>query len=269
MLPCVLITVGIETHIGRVMITLQELCGHLNKHLEVDSFKDGCPNGLQVEGAREIRKIAMGVSSSLNVITKAVESGAQALVVHHGLFWNRDDFPIVGTKRKKLALLIENNISLLAYHLPLDAHKELGNNWKAANDLNWSELEPFGEYDGRFIGVKGKFPKISRQDFQKQIEKYYGHAAQSALGGNSVVGSCALISGGAYRAASQAAKEGVDCFITGNFDEPVWHTAFEEEINFFAMGHSSSERVGPKALGNYIESKFGVETVFLDEENPF
>lgn len=251
------------------MITLQELYEHLNEHLEVANFKDGCPNGLQVEGVQEIRKVATAVSSSLNVIKKAVEAGVQALVVHHGMFWNRDEFPIVGTKRDKLALLLENNISLLAYHLPLDAHHNLGNNWKAAKDLHWSELEPFGEYDGSFIGVKGVFPAVSRDEFQRKIEKYYGQKAHAAPGGKELVCSCALISGGAYRAAEQAAKEGVDCFITGNFDEPVWHTAFEEKVNFFAIGHSCSERVGPIALGKYIESRFGVETIFLDEENPF
>lgn len=251
------------------MITLQELCEHLNTHLEIANFKDGCPNGLQVEGGKEIRKVATGVTSSLNVITKAVEAGVQALIVHHGMFWSRDEFPVVGTKKDKLALLLENNISLLAYHLPLDAHKELGNNWKAAKDLNWGNLEPFGEYEGNFIGVKGVFPEISRSEFQQQIEQYYGHVAHSALGGKERVSSCALISGGAYRAASQAAKEGIDCFITGNFDEPAWHTAFEEKVNFYAMGHSSSERVGPIALGDYVASKFGIETVFLDEENPF
>ena len=251
------------------MITLQELCEHLDHRLEIDRFKDGCPNGLQVEGTGEIGKVATAVTSSVNVVRKAVEAGVQVLIVHHGMFWNRDEFPIVGTKKEKLELLIKNGISLLAYHLPLDAHRELGNNWKAARDLNWSDLEPFGELDGNHIGVKGRFPRMSVNRFQRQIEEYYGHQAHVAAGGASEVRSAALISGGAYKAAVQAAKEGIDCFITGNFDEPVWHTAHEEKINFFAMGHSASERVGPMALGEYIKESLGVETVFLDEENPF
>ncbi len=251
------------------MITLQELCEHLDQYLDINQFKDGCPNGLQVEGEREISKIATAVSSSVNVIDMAVKTGVQALIVHHGMFWSRDEFPVVGTKKEKLSLLLKNGISLIAYHLPLDAHGELGNNWKAAKDLGWTHLEPFGEYDGNFIGVKGRFPKVSLNDFQKTIEDYYGHQAHSAKGGRDQVESAALISGGAYRAAGQAAKEGVDCFITGNFDEPVWHTAFEEKVNFFALGHSATERVGPMALQEYISDKWGVETLFLDEENPF
>lgn len=251
------------------MITLQELCEHLDHRLEIDQFKDGCPNGLQVEGRQEIRSVATAVTSSLNVIKLAVEAGVQALIVHHGMFWNRDEFPVVGTKKQKLELLLKNEISLLAYHLPLDAHQEFGNNWKAARDLNWNDLEPFGEFGGTFIGVKGRFPKISVNRFQRQIEDYYGRPAHVAAGGAEEVRSAALISGGAYREAAQAAKEGIDCFITGNFDEPAWHTAFEEKVNFFAMGHSASERVGPMALREYIFDNLGVESIFIDEENPF
>lgn len=252
-----------------MMITLQELCEHLDKYLQIANFKDCCPNGLQVEGLPNIAKVATAVSASVNVIQMAIESDAQALIVHHGMFWNRDAFPIVGIKKDKLKLLIENGISLIAYHLPLDAHQLLGNNWKAAADLKWRDLESFGVLDGNSIGVKGRFPKVSVSEFQNLLENYYGHKAHTALGGSQVVETAALISGGAYRAASEAAKEGVDCFITGNFDEPVWHTAFEEGINFFAMGHSASERVGPLALCEYIKQQFKVQTIFLDEANPF
>ena len=251
------------------MITLQALCEHLDRELEINGFKDSCPNGLQVEGAERIKKAGFAVTCSLNVLRQAVAAHAQVLIVHHGMFWSRDEFPIIGTKKEKLALLMENNISLLAYHLPLDAHRELGNNWRAARDLGWQELEPFGELDGKFIGVKGRFSKMKRIDFQRMLEDYYHHDAHAAPGGKSEVESAALISGGAYRAASQAAKEGIDCFITGNFDEPAWHTAFEEKVNFFAMGHSASERIGPMALESHIKKTFGIETVFLDENNPF
>lgn len=251
------------------MITLQELCQHLDLYLEIDQFKDSCPNGLQVEGVHKIKKAATAVTSSVNIIRQAVEAGVQALIVHHGMFWSRDEFPVIGTKKEKLELLIKNGISLLAYHLPLDAHRELGNNWKAAKDLNWSDLEPFGAYEGKFIGVKGRFQKMSVGDFQREIEEYYAHPAHTAAGGSEQVQSAALISGGAYRGAAQAAKEGIDCFITGNFDEPAWHTAFEEKVNFFAVGHSASERIGPKALQQYITEHLGVGTVFLDEKNPF
>lgn len=251
------------------MITLQELYTHLDQKLEITAFKDYCPNGLQVEGLNEVRKVATAVTSSLKTIQEAVELGVDVLIVHHGLFWKGDPFPVTGTKREKLRLLIENNISLLAYHLPLDAHQELGNNWKAALDMGWKSLEPFGEMDGNFIGVKGSFSPISVENLQEQLEVYYQHPAHTACGGNQKVTTAALISGGAYRYATEAAKEGIDCFITGNFDEPAWHHAYEEGVNFFAMGHSATERVGPKVLAEYLYSTLGLKTLFLDVENPF
>ncbi len=251
------------------MITLQELYAYLDQKLEIATFKDYCPNGLQVEGKKKIQTVATAVTSSLKTIQKAVDANVDALIVHHGLFWKGDPYPVTGTKREKIQLLIENNISLLGYHLPLDAHRELGNNWKAASDMGWEQLEPFGEMEGNFIGVKGVFSPISVEEFEKKLETYYQHPAHSALGGEQKVSSAALISGGAYRMASKAAMEGIDCFITGNFDEPAWHHAYEEKINFFAMGHSASERIGPKALAKHLHETLGLETLFLDVENPF
>jgi dinuclear metal center YbgI/SA1388 family protein len=251
------------------MITLQELCLYLNDFLNVGMFKDYTDNGIQVEGSKEINRLATAVTASLATIKEAEELEVQALIVHHGLFWNGDSYGIVGTKKEKLFHLLKNDISLLGYHLPLDANKEIGNNWKAAKDLGWTNLEPFGEYKGTYLGVKGKFPKQDVNEFLKNLEIYYQHPAHCALGGKAAVESCALISGGAYKMLSQAAKEGVDCFITGNFDEPAWHQAFEENINFIALGHSATERIGPKALGEHLREKFSLESVFIDVPNPF
>ena len=251
------------------MITLQELYRYLNEILQVPAFADFCTNGVQVEGNTSIRRIATGVSASLETIQSAVEQEAQALIVHHGLFWNRDSHVITGVKRKKIQLLLQNDISLLAYHLPLDAHQEFGNNWKAAKDMGWSNLQSFGNLNGMPIGVKGQFSPMSKESFKKKLEEYYQHPAHCALGGKEHVRSAALISGGAYKNIQDAINEDIDCFITGNFDEPVWNQAFEEKINFFALGHSATERIGPQALGEHLSSRFKIPVSFIDSANPF
>lgn len=251
------------------MITRQELCSYLSNFLQTSLFNDACFNGLQVEGKENISTVVTAVSASLDVIQQAVDTKADALIVHHGLFWNRDSYEITGVKREKLALLLKHDISLLAYHLPLDAHVEVGNNWKAARDLGWQNLQPFGVYNGQPIGVRGSFDAKSRDALQKELETYYRHPAHVALGGKKLVTEAALISGGAYRSLGEAASAGIDCFITGNFDEPAWNQAFEEKTNFFALGHSATETVGPKALGEHLQEVFGLSVRFLDVPNPF
>lgn len=239
----------------------KEFTDHLNRYLEIEKFADVCPNGLQVEGKEEIQKVVTAVSANLLTIEKAVEAKADALVVHHGLFWNRDSLPIVESRKKKLAMLLQHHISLLAYHLPLDAHSEVGNNWKAAFDWKWRSLKPFEE-----IGVEGVFEPLPIESFIQAIEEYYGHRASCALFGKKEVSSAALISGGAWKALSSVTS---DCFITGSFDEPAWGMAHERGINFLALGHSATEKIGPRALAQYIETTFKVPTSFLDVPNPF
>ena len=251
------------------MITLQELCEYLNRLLDCGSYTDACKNGCQVEGSAKIKTIATAVSASLATIEEAVKLKIDALIVHHGLFWNSDGHAITGAKREKLRLLLENDISLLAYHLPLDAHPQIGNNWKAAQEMGWSELEPFGFYNGKLIGVKGKIKSMHRTDFKLKLEEYYQHTAHDALGGKETIATAALISGGAYRSLSEAAAQGLDCFITGNFDEPAWNQAFEDKINFFALGHSATEKIGPKALGNHLADQFKLSSTFINNQNPF
>lgn len=253
------------------MITLNELVAYLDQYLEVSDFIDFSINGLQVEGRKTVRSIATAVSANLETIEQAVAEGHDALIVHHGLFWNKDgdSLRIVGSKQKKLRLLLNNEISLLTYHLPLDAHYEVGNNWKAARDLGWQQLAPFGFYNNKYIGVKGTFHPIEIETFKSKIEKYYHHFATVALKGKKLVSSAALISGAAYKELLQAAKENIDCFITGNFDEPAWSMAQEEQIHFLALGHSATETVGPKALAAKLSQQFEVACVFLDIPNPF
>jgi dinuclear metal center YbgI/SA1388 family protein len=251
------------------MITLQSLAAYLDDLLQPSLFADGCPNGIQVEGKFQIKKLATAVSASLATIEAAVAAGADALIVHHGLFWHRDSYVVSGSKRQKLALLLEKGLSLLAFHLPLDAHRLYGNNWKAAMELGWQELAPFGFFGGQPIGVRGTFEPCRREAFAEQLARYYAHTAHVAFGGSEIIKSAALISGGAYKSIVDAAACGVDCFITGNYDEPAWHMAFEERINFLAFGHSNTEKIGPRSLGAHLSAHFNLPCPFIDIDNPF
>lgn len=250
-------------------MALQDLLDYLTNLLKPEEFNDYCPNGLQVEGKSEINLVGTAVSASLESIEEAVNKGCDALVVHHGMFWKGDPYPIVGVKKKKLELLLDHQCSLIAYHLPLDAHVKVGNNWRAAIEMGWKNLEPFGFLNGMAIGVKGEIEPESIENFKEKIEKYYSHVAHTALGGKKNVSSAALISGGAYRSIEEAASAGVDCFITGNFDEPAWHMAKELGVNFFALGHAATERIGPRALAEAIHESLSLKTCYLSDENPF
>lgn len=251
------------------MITLQDLFHHLDLFLASKDYPDYCPNGIQVEGKPQISKIGVAVSASAAVIREAVARKKDVLIVHHGIFWNKDAFPIIGPKREKIALLLQNEVSLLTYHLPLDAHPVVGNNWKAARDLGWKNLQPFGLFGKTPIGVKGEFAPIAIEEFTRKLEKYYTHQAFTALGGKKEVKSAALISGGAHRSIDEAALEGVDCFITGSFDEPIWDIAHERKINFLALGHHATERVCAMALCEHLKSHFSLPCHFIDLPNPF
>jgi dinuclear metal center YbgI/SA1388 family protein len=251
------------------MIEREALCYYLNTLLASDGMTDFCPNGLQIEGKERIQKVATAVSANLLTIEEAVKAQVDALIVHHGIFWKGDSYVIEGIKRQKIELLIANGISLLAYHLPLDAHLEIGNNWKAAKEMGWSDLQPFGTFNGVPIGVQGTISECSQSQFQADLEKYYQHPATCALGGSKVIKTAALISGGAYKSIGEAARAKVDAFVTGNFDEPAWYQAFEEKINFFALGHSATERVGPRALAERLTEELALPCTFIDIPNPF
>lgn len=248
---------------------LKTISSYLENLLHPNDFQDVAINGLQVEGKPQILTIATAVTASLHVIREAVRLHADLLLVHHGLFLKGRDVTIQNTLKEKLKLLFSHDTSLFGYHLPLDAHQEFGNNWSVAKALGWSDIQPFGEYNGMMVGVKGVFPRMSRDAFQAILEDFYGHPAHVAFGGKEEVASCALVSGGAHKLVLDAAKEKVDCFITGSFDEPVWHTAFEEKINFMAFGHAATEKIGVQRLGEHLMHKFHLSHTFIDEPNPF
>lgn len=251
------------------MITLQDLLQYLNQLLQPELFSDVCPNGLQIEGKKSISRIAFAVSANLATIKQAIILKADALVVHHGIFWNKASCVLLGPRKQKIQLLLENEISLLAYHLPLDAHQAVGNNWKAARDLDLINLKTFGLIGANKIGVKAQVKSTPVEHFQTKLETYYEHIAHTALGGKKQISSIAIVSGGAHWMIEQAIQEELDCFVTGSFDEPIWDLAYEHGIHFFALGHFSTEKVGIQSLKQIITKHFAIPTHFINLFNPF
>ncbi len=249
-------------------LSTQELARYLDELLDVSSFNENTYNGIQVANTAPIKKVATAVSASLEAIEKAAALKAQILIVHHGLFRKNDTHPLIETRYKKVRVLIEHNIALLAYHLPLDAHQELGNNWKAAKDLGLADLKPFGVLSDIPIGVIGTIAPLSFEEFRNRVEAYYGNTAAAVVVKNPIR-SVAIISGGADKYIHDAAYAGADCFITGRFDEPVYDAAHEENISFLGLGHYATETVGVKALAQHIQETCEIPCTFIKTENPF
>lgn len=246
------------------MITLQQLLAHLQDFLPATKLSDPSVNGLQIEGKEKIRKIAVAVTASYEAIEAAIQHKADALIVHHGILWNKDEPAIRNEKKTKIATLLKHDLSLIAYHLPLDAHPKVGNNWKAAADLGWKRCRPFLE-----IGVEGEIASQSPEKFQKTLENYYLHPAHVAPALKKGIRRVALISGGGWRFIRDAADAGIDAFVTGSFDEPAWHVAKERNIHFFALGHYATERIGVITLAQHLSRLFKIPCSFLDFKNPF
>lgn len=246
----------------------QDLAIYLNELLNISSFEEPAYNGIQVANTGPVQSIVTAVSTSLEAIEQAIALRANVLIVHHGLFRKHDTHPLQGTLYKKLELLIKHNIALLTYHLPLDAHQELGNNWKAAQDLGLTNLKSFGYFHHMPIGVIGTCAPTSFDKLKQQVETYYKNSAAS-LKVKDPISSIALISGGADRFIKDAAHAGADCFITGRFDEPVYDAAHEEGISFLGLGHYATETIGVQALAEHLQEKFAIPCFFIRTQNPF
>lgn len=246
------------------MITLQELCSYTDQLLDEAANRDYCPNGLQVEGKEQITSIATAVSASLEIIERAKELGVDALFVHHGLFWKNIEPRLCGPLKAKVEALLLARISLFGYHLPLDYHRELGNNWRAAKEMGWNNLEAFEDF-----GVSGSIAPTSPAEFLKRLEEFYSHKAHHAPGSSEKIERVCLISGASHWSFKEAIAEGFDAFITGSFDEPMWQMAKESKTHFFALGHSATEEIGVRTLGEHLANKFGVKATFISTDNPF
>ncbi|WAC72930.1 Nif3-like dinuclear metal center hexameric protein [Roseateles sp. SL47] len=235
--------------------------------LEPSRFKDYGPNGLQVEGRDEIRHLVCGVTASLALIEAAIEAGADALLVHHGLFWRGQDGRVVGWMKQRLSRLLTHNINLFAYHLPLDAHPELGNNAQLARHLGWTADGHFGEQD---LGAIGQLPPQwgDLPSLAHHLEQRLGRATVQAMGDGRPLRRVAWCTGGAQGYFESAIAAGADVFITGEISEPQAHYAAETGVAFIAAGHHATERYGVQALGQQVARTLGLTCQFIDIANP-
>ncbi len=243
-----------------------ELQRYLDNLLEVGRFRDYCPNGLQVEGRAEIRRVVCGVTASQALLDAAVAREADAVLVHHGYFWRGEDGVITGLRRKRLGCLLNHDINLFAYHLPLDAHPELGNNAQLARLMGWMPEGRFGEQD---IGWTGRLPHPTQGDLlARQVAARLGR--ESLLLGDPArtVERIAWCTGGAQGYFEQAIACGVDCFVSGEASEQTTHLARESGVSYLAVGHHASERYGVQALGAHLAERFGLEVSFVEVDNP-
>jgi dinuclear metal center YbgI/SA1388 family protein len=246
----------------------EQLANELSKYLMCTEFDDDCPNGLQVEGRDEIKKIIIGVSASVDLFKKAIEENADALIVHHGIIWNYERPIYRGGYRERIRLLLAHELNLFAYHLPLDAHPETGNNAQLCKLLKLKNLRPFGDYKGQLIGMRGVIDQTPKNKFFKNVESVVGREPIIFPFGPDNIKNVGVISGGAQKELKQAVDEGLDVFITGEVSEHIMYYAKEENIHFISAGHYATEKFGIMALGELLKKKYNLKIKFIDIPNP-
>ena len=251
------------------MVAVRELVKYCDDLLRANDFKDYCPNGLQVEGVPNVRKIVAGVTASQALIDVAVEKGADALLVHHGFFWKNEAPEITGIKYRRIAGLIKNNINLIAYHLPLDAHPQFGNNAQLGRLLGISVEGRFGCGTGDELAMYGRFDSsLSGQKLGALIEKRLHRAPLHIAGKCNDIKTLGWCTGAAQSYIEAAANLGLDAFISGEISENTTHMARELGIHYFAAGHHATERYGVHALVDHLSETFDLEGEFVDMDNP-
>jgi len=252
------------------MIHRNDLETHLNALLKPEQIKDFCPNGLQIQGCDEIHKIVTGVTATQALIEQAIHENADALVVHHGFFWKNESYVIRGMKHNRIKALIENNISLFAYHLPLDIHPELGNNAQLAKLFELSNIQPLETGNPLSVGVRGELSHhISGDELSNRITQQLSREClHISPPSNKKIKTVAWCSGGGQNYIELAAEQGIDAFISGEVSEQTTHVAREMDIHFFAGGHHATERYGAKALAKHLENELSISSTFIDIDNP-
>jgi dinuclear metal center YbgI/SA1388 family protein len=251
------------------MATAQQLLQAFDALLQPERFKDYGPNGLQVEGRQAVRRLVSGVTASRALIEAAVEGGADAIFVHHGLFWRGQDGRVTGWMKQRLALLLQHDINLFAYHLPLDAHPELGNNAQLGIKLGLEATGRFGEQDLGFLGQRkdgGSFGDV--QALAAHVELALARGVVAVEGSKRPIRKIGWCTGGAQGYFEAAIAAGADAFITGEISEPQAHYARECGVAFLACGHHASERYGAPAAAGHVAAQLGIEHRFIDIDNP-
>ncbi len=250
------------------MANLAELLAYTDDLLEAHRFKDYCPNGLQIEGKPVIRKLVSGVTASFALIEAAITAQADALLVHHGYFWRNEAPCLVGIKRQRVMRLLAQQINLIAYHLPLDAHPVYGNNAQLAEVLGFVVDGRFGPNDPA-IGMHGHLQRpMQAADFAQQIGRQLNRAPMHIGENTKTINTIAWCSGAAQDYLHAAIEMGVDAFLTGEISEWCVHAARESGVHFFAAGHHATERYGISALGKHLAQHVGIEHEFIDVDNP-
>ncbi|PST65964.1 Nif3-like dinuclear metal center hexameric protein [Shewanella algae] len=246
----------------------EELRQYLGEFLQLDKFRDYAPNGLQVEGKAEIRKIVTGVTACQALIDRAVEAGADALLVHHGFFWKNEPEVLTGMKQRRIKSLLLNDINLFGYHLPLDAHPMLGNNAELGWVLGVIEPEAVETVAQGLLWQGVLDSPMTAKDLSALLEQRLGQAPLHLDGGERNIQKLAWCTGGAQDYIDAAAALGVDAFISGEASERTFHSAVEQGIHYFGAGHHATERFGIKALGEHLAREFELEHEFIDIPNP-
>jgi dinuclear metal center YbgI/SA1388 family protein len=248
---------------------LKKLCDFCNNYLSVGDFNDYCPNGLQVEATDEVDHIVAGVTASLDLIEAAIEAKADTLLVHHGYFWKGEAQPITGFKGRRISALIKNNLNLIAYHLPLDAHPEVGNNAQLASIMGWQVEGSFGSVGLHDIVLSGSLSSpMTLDELSQTVATRLDTKPLSISSGAKPIRTIAWCTGAAQSYIEQAAERGIDAFISGEVSEHTFHFAKEAGIHYIAAGHHATERYGVQALAGLIEKRFGISQQFIDIPNP-
>lgn len=249
--------------------TRDELLEACDALLQPARFKDYGPNGLQVEGREEIRTLVSGVTASRALIEAAIDVGADAILVHHGLFWRGQSGTVTGWMKQRLALLLAHDISLLAYHLPLDAHEALGNNAQLARVLGLRADGRFGEQELGFIGEReGGGAFADARALAAHVETALGRQVTCVAGSRAPLRRVAWCTGGAQSYFEAAIAAGADAFLTGEISEPQAHYARECGVSYLACGHHATERYGAPAVAAHVAAQLGLEHAFIDIDNP-
>lgn len=249
-------------------VSREELARYLEQTLDINRFRDYCPNGLQVEGRSRIRTIVTGVTASLALLEAAAEADADAILVHHGYFWRGEDARVVGAKHKRLRLLLGRDINLFAYHLPLDSHPEFGNNVQLAAKLGLVPDGRFGENDIGWLGSIADEQVQTADDLARLIESRLDRAPLLIGDPQRPVRRVAWCTGAAQGMLDAAVAAGADIYLSGEISEPTVHLARETGVAYLACGHHATERYGVQALGEHLAGRFGLIHRFIDIPNP-
>lgn len=250
-------------------VSLKELIRYLDNYLSVSSIQDYCPNGLQVEGRSKISKVIGGVTASQALIDHAINENADAILVHHGYFWKGEEQTITGIKKKRLQSLLKHDISLIAYHLPLDVHPVVGNNVQLAEQLKLKKLSPLDPSSKLSIGLSAELDKpMSAQHLTALLTKMLGRECMHIGDESKLIHTLGICTGAAQSMITQAVNLELDAFLSGEISEPIVHISNETGVNYFSAGHHATERGGVQALGKLISKEFGVDFKFIDLYNP-